>query len=108
MMARYHKYPESKEKGIQGLPRLVIFTSEQVSKVEEEEEEEESSATLFTVQSHYSIKKSAIIMGLGTDSVIAVKTDDRSYTLVTHHHCTTSDLPLPTEQGWIPLTWRRK
>lgn len=30
MAARYHKYPETKEKGIQHLPRLVMFASEQV------------------------------------------------------------------------------
>lgn len=30
MMARYYKYPESKERGIQHLPTLVFFASEQV------------------------------------------------------------------------------
>jgi glutamate/tyrosine decarboxylase-like PLP-dependent enzyme len=30
MAARYHKYPETKERGIQHLPRLVVFASEQV------------------------------------------------------------------------------
>ncbi|XP_019857933.1 PREDICTED: glutamate decarboxylase 1-like [Amphimedon queenslandica] len=54
MAARYHKYPETKEKGIQHLPRLVIFGSEQC---------------------HYSNQKSAIIMGIGTEAVIKVKCD---------------------------------
>ena len=30
MMARYYKYPESKERGIQHLPTLVFFASEHV------------------------------------------------------------------------------
>ena len=115
MMARYDKYPESKEKGIQGLPRLVIFASEQVSVVKEwekereeegeEEEEEECSTCYIPIQSHYSVKKSSIIMGLGTDNVISVKCDERSLTYYLLAHLTHS-LPSFAEQGWTPLIWR--
>jgi glutamate decarboxylase len=56
MAARYHKYPETKERGIQHLPRLVVFASE---------------------QGHYSNLKSAFMMGIGTEGVISVNCDDR-------------------------------
>eukprot|EP00118_Oscarella_pearsei_P023383 m.279457 g.279457 ORF g.279457 m.279457 type:complete len:502 (+) comp40624_c0_seq9:58-1563(+) len=54
-LARYKMFPEVKEKGLWGIPRLVMFTSE---------------------ESHYSLKKGASFLGLGTDSVILVSTDD--------------------------------
>lgn len=44
------------EKGLHGLPRLVIFTSE---------------------DSHYSIQKLAAFEGLGSENVYSVKTDSR-------------------------------
>ena len=54
VLARHHKFPEVKEKGIQGYPPMKIFTSE---------------------HSHYSISKAAITLGLGLNSVIKVSTD---------------------------------
>lgn len=72
MMARYYKYPESKERGIQHLPTLVFFASEQVCA-----KSNASVDSSLNSKSHYSIKKSAIILGLGTESVIAVKCDDK-------------------------------
>ncbi len=40
LLARYYRFPESKQKGIQGLPKIKIFTS---------------------ASSHYSIDKGAIL-----------------------------------------------
>nr|BBK07882.1 cysteine sulfinic acid decarboxylase [Phreagena okutanii] len=56
-VARYTKFPEIKTKGLYGLEKpLCVFTSE---------------------KGHYSMKKSAAMMGLGTDHIIPVKTDKR-------------------------------
>jgi len=52
--ARHNKFPDTKETGLFGLPRMVIFTS---------------------AEAHYSIKKGAFTCGFGTDSVIAVECD---------------------------------
>uniref|UniRef100_A0A8D3BMQ4 Cysteine sulfinic acid decarboxylase n=1 Tax=Scophthalmus maximus TaxID=52904 RepID=A0A8D3BMQ4_SCOMX len=54
-LARYRFFPEVKSQGLWGLPRLTIFTSP---------------------ESHYSVKKGAAFLGLGTDNVILVKVDD--------------------------------
>ncbi|XP_012252740.2 cysteine sulfinic acid decarboxylase [Athalia rosae] len=56
VMARYKKLPDVKTKGLSGSPPLACFTS---------------------LAAHYSIKKGAHWLGLGTDSVYQVKTDDR-------------------------------
>ncbi|XP_062520283.1 glutamate decarboxylase 1-like [Corticium candelabrum] len=53
--ARFKMFPESKTKGIRHLPPLVCFTSR---------------------EGHYSMKKGAALLGLGTDSIIPVETDD--------------------------------
>ncbi|KAI6074661.1 Acidic amino acid decarboxylase GADL1 [Aix galericulata] len=55
-LARYKFCPEIKEKGLSGLPRLVLFTSEEC---------------------HYSMKKAASFLGIGTENVYFVKTDER-------------------------------
>lgn len=55
LLARYKRFPESKNKGIQGLPPLKILTS---------------------VASHYSITKGAILEGIGIDHMIKIKVDD--------------------------------
>jgi glutamate/tyrosine decarboxylase-like PLP-dependent enzyme len=55
VLARYRLFPETKTKGLSGLPTLVAFTSE---------------------EGHYSIQKSAHWLGIGTDNVIKIKTDD--------------------------------
>uniref|UniRef100_A0A665U053 Cysteine sulfinic acid decarboxylase-like n=1 Tax=Echeneis naucrates TaxID=173247 RepID=A0A665U053_ECHNA len=54
-LARYQLFPEIKSRGLWGLPRLTIFTS---------------------AESHYSVKKGAALLGIGTDHVILVKVDD--------------------------------
>lgn len=67
VLARYRALPDIKTKGCFGRKQLVAFTSE---------------------ESHYSFKKAAHWIGIGSDNLIAVKTDAngcmRSDELVTH------------------------
>lgn len=56
LIARYKMFPEVKEKGMAAVPRLIAFTSE---------------------HSHFSLKKGAAALGIGTDSVILIKCDER-------------------------------
>ncbi|XP_068942429.1 glutamate decarboxylase 2 [Petaurus breviceps papuanus] len=56
LIARFKMFPEVKEKGMAAIPRLVAFTSE---------------------HSHFSVKKGAAALGIGTDSVILIKCDER-------------------------------
>ncbi|XP_044282565.1 glutamate decarboxylase 1-like [Varanus komodoensis] len=56
LVARYKRFPEIKTKGMAALPNIALFVSE---------------------HSHYSIKKAAAVLGIGTDNVIAVKCDER-------------------------------
>lgn len=55
-LARHYKFPKIKETGLADLPRLVIFTSE---------------------DAHYSVKKLAAFLGIGTNNVVCVDVDDR-------------------------------
>ncbi|CAL8343415.1 unnamed protein product [Merluccius merluccius] len=55
LVARYDFYPEVKTKGMSALPRLALFTSE---------------------HSHYSVRKSAAVLGMGSDSVQVVPCDE--------------------------------
>ncbi|CAN0007627.1 unnamed protein product, partial [Bubo scandiacus] len=55
-VARFHRFPESRRKGSWALPRLALFTSR---------------------ESHYSIQKGAAFLGIGTDNVHLVATDER-------------------------------
>ncbi|XP_063929442.1 acidic amino acid decarboxylase GADL1 isoform X2 [Zophobas morio] len=55
ILARYRRFPETKTKGLHGLPVLVAFTSE---------------------AGHYSLQKSAQWLGIGTDNLIKIGTDD--------------------------------
>ncbi|XP_069790492.1 cysteine sulfinic acid decarboxylase-like isoform X2 [Narcine bancroftii] len=55
-VARYKLFPEIKRQGLWTIPQLAIFASE---------------------ESHYSVCKGAAFLGLGTDSVHAVKADER-------------------------------
>nr|CAD7592325.1 unnamed protein product [Timema genevievae] len=61
--ARHHLVPEIKTQGLHGLPRLVLYTSE---------------------DAHYSVKKMASFMGLGSDNVYLVKCDSRGKMNTTH------------------------
>ncbi|XP_044100322.1 glutamate decarboxylase 1-like [Neovison vison] len=56
LLARYKQYPEIKRQGMTALPCIVLLVSE---------------------QDHYSVKKAAAILGIGTDNVIEVKCDER-------------------------------
>ncbi|NXJ06874.1 CSAD decarboxylase, partial [Odontophorus gujanensis] len=55
-VARFQRFPESRQQGSRALPRLVLFTSE---------------------ESHYSILKGAAFLGIGTDNVVLVHADER-------------------------------
>ncbi|XP_077185223.1 cysteine sulfinic acid decarboxylase isoform X3 [Paroedura picta] len=55
-VARYHRFPECKQKGNWALPKLAAFTS---------------------VESHYSIQKGAAFLGIGTDNVYLVAVDEK-------------------------------
>ncbi|XP_011304771.1 cysteine sulfinic acid decarboxylase [Fopius arisanus] len=55
-LARHHKFPGLKETGLSGAQQLVVFTSE---------------------DAHYSIKKLAAFLGIGTKNVYEVKVDSR-------------------------------
>ncbi|KAK5923704.1 hypothetical protein CgunFtcFv8_000649 [Champsocephalus gunnari] len=54
-LARYRLFPEVKSQGLWAVPRLTIFTS---------------------AESHYSVKKGAAFLGIGTDNIIEVKVDE--------------------------------
>uniref|UniRef100_A0A3B4ALS2 Glutamate decarboxylase 2 n=1 Tax=Periophthalmus magnuspinnatus TaxID=409849 RepID=A0A3B4ALS2_9GOBI len=55
LLARFKMFPEVKEKGMSCIPKLVAFTSE---------------------HSHFSIKKGAAALGIGTESVVCIKADE--------------------------------
>uniref|UniRef100_A0A8C9F9N3 Glutamate decarboxylase 2 n=1 Tax=Pavo cristatus TaxID=9049 RepID=A0A8C9F9N3_PAVCR len=55
LIARFKMFPEVKEKGMAAIPRLVAFTSE---------------------HSHFSVKKGAAALGIGTDSVILIRSQE--------------------------------
>ncbi|XP_027489386.1 cysteine sulfinic acid decarboxylase-like, partial [Corapipo altera] len=55
-VARFRRFPEARSKGSRELPRLALFASR---------------------ESHYSIPKGAAFLGIGTDNVHLVPTDER-------------------------------
>ncbi|NWW18725.1 CSAD decarboxylase, partial [Falcunculus frontatus] len=55
-LARFRRFPESRSRGNWDLPRLALFASQ---------------------ESHYSIQKGAAFLGIGTDNVHLVQTDER-------------------------------
>ncbi|CAD5124437.1 DgyrCDS12720 [Dimorphilus gyrociliatus] len=61
LAARYRICPEIKEHGMEVSPKLVMFTSE---------------------YSHFSIKRSAAILGIGTNNCIGIKTDSKGKMMV--------------------------
>uniref|UniRef100_A0A8C1WHH6 Zgc:163121 n=1 Tax=Cyprinus carpio TaxID=7962 RepID=A0A8C1WHH6_CYPCA len=56
LLARFHLFPAVKTHGMSVIPRLALFTSE---------------------HSHYSIKKSAAVLGIGSENVIVIRRDER-------------------------------
>lgn len=93
-LARYRLFPEVKSQGLRELPRLTVFTSSEVTvnifaKYCTSEGYMHCDKFIFNrdllcccccfpipSQSHYSVKKGASFMGIGTDNVIIVKADD--------------------------------
>lgn len=102
-LARYKLFPEVKTQGLWCLPRLAIFTSFEVKNVRwtlhvwgiVDIVENETVSEMFMCvlllsmmlmmmcsfgfvffQSHYSVKKGAAFLGMGTDNVILVNVDD--------------------------------
>ncbi|XP_065432065.1 cysteine sulfinic acid decarboxylase isoform X2 [Chrysemys picta bellii] len=55
-VARYQRFPDSKQTGIWALPRLAVFTSQEC---------------------HYSVQKGAAFLGIGTDNIYLVGVDER-------------------------------
>lgn len=55
-VARFQRFPEGRQRGSRALPRLALFASQ---------------------ESHYSIEKGAAFLGIGTDNVFLVHTDER-------------------------------
>ncbi|NXI65172.1 CSAD decarboxylase, partial [Anseranas semipalmata] len=55
-VARFRRFPESRQKGGRALPRLALFASQ---------------------ESHYSVQKGAAFLGIGTDNVFLVRADER-------------------------------
>jgi len=55
-LARHHKYPQIKKEGMASVGPIALLTS---------------------AESHYSLSKAAALMGMGSDSVHKVKTDDQ-------------------------------
>ena len=93
-VARFHRFPESRQKGSWALPRLALFTSREVrSGVCRPPGWGDGKGTGFGIgpplsapdltpifspaQSHYSIQKGAAFLGIGTDNVRLVGTDER-------------------------------
>ncbi|XP_069672798.1 acidic amino acid decarboxylase GADL1-like [Periplaneta americana] len=66
VLARYKAVPECKTKGLSGQPPLVAFTSE---------------------AGHYSVKKCAHWLGLGTENVIPIKTDSNGRMMSSDLNC---------------------
>ncbi|XP_048773376.1 glutamate decarboxylase 1-like [Ostrea edulis] len=56
MLARHRKFPEMKENGMCSEKKFVVYTS---------------------AQSHFSIKKAAILLGIGTNNVCSIPCDER-------------------------------
>ncbi|XP_023251649.1 glutamate decarboxylase 1-like [Seriola lalandi dorsalis] len=79
LVARYHFYPEVKRRGMAALPRLALFTSE---------------------HSHYSVKKSAAVLGLGSDNVLVVKCDERGKMIPAELE---SSIVRAEEKGLVPF-----
>lgn len=83
--ARYWAFPNVKKQGLWAIPRLAIFTSQQVKR-------QVFKKSIFVIiviviviihyshfffKSHYSMKKAVAFLGIGTENVFIVKTDER-------------------------------
>jgi len=79
VLARYDKFPEIKVKGVANCGQLVAFTSQ---------------------ESHYSIAKAAHWIGLGTENVVEVLSDEAGRMIPSELE---SQIKLSLEQGKIPF-----
>lgn len=86
LLARFKMFPEVKEKGMSSVPRLAAFTSEHVGAPILHQVNDPSTVSgsfdlthisSKPLQSHFSIKKGAAALGIGTESVICIKADQR-------------------------------
>uniref|UniRef100_A0A673MM83 Zgc:163121 n=1 Tax=Sinocyclocheilus rhinocerous TaxID=307959 RepID=A0A673MM83_9TELE len=75
LLARFHLFPAVKTHGMSAIPRLALFTS---------------------AHSHYSIKKSAAVLGIGSENVIVVRCDERGKMI-------SSELNSSIEAGLVPF-----
>ncbi|KAF3845513.1 hypothetical protein F7725_008676 [Dissostichus mawsoni] len=78
-LARYRLFPEVKSQGLWAVPRLTIFTS---------------------AESHYSVKKGAAYLGIGTDNIIVVKVDEGGRIIPEDLE---EKIELTQSQGAVPL-----
>ncbi|XP_042310664.1 cysteine sulfinic acid decarboxylase isoform X2 [Sceloporus undulatus] len=76
-VARYHYFPDSKQKGNWAIPKLAVFTSQEC---------------------HYSIQKGAAFLGIGTDNVYLVAVDERGKMIP-------ADLEKQIEQAKSEAAW---
>uniref|UniRef100_A0A7N6AZU4 Glutamate decarboxylase 1a n=1 Tax=Anabas testudineus TaxID=64144 RepID=A0A7N6AZU4_ANATE len=79
LVARYYFYPEVKTRGMRALPQLAIFTSE---------------------HSHYSVKKSAAVLGMGSENVLMVKCDESGKMIPVELE---SSIVAAEERGLVPF-----
>ncbi|XP_070989928.1 glutamate decarboxylase 1-like [Oncorhynchus clarkii lewisi] len=79
LLARYHFFPEVKTKGMTALPRLILFTS---------------------AHSHYSVKKSAAVLGIGSENVVVVKCNDWGKMIPAELE---SSIITAKDQGFVPF-----
>ncbi|KAI4789775.1 hypothetical protein KUCAC02_035039 [Chaenocephalus aceratus] len=78
-LARYRLFPEVKSQGLWAVPRLAIFTS---------------------AESHYSVKKGAAYLGIGTDNIVVVKVDEGGRLIPEDLE---EKIELTKSQGAVPL-----
>nr|XP_039266619.1 acidic amino acid decarboxylase GADL1-like [Styela clava] len=78
-LARYHKFPDVKGKGIIGGPRLVMFASN---------------------QAHYSVVKNAALMGIGSDNCIKIACDNEGRMIVSELE---KEIQKAKNEGAIPI-----
>ncbi|XP_034004890.1 cysteine sulfinic acid decarboxylase-like isoform X1 [Trematomus bernacchii] len=78
-LARYRLFPEVKSQGLWAVPRLSIFTS---------------------AESHYSVKKGAAYLGIGTDNIVVVKVDEGGRIIPEDLE---EKIELTKSQGAVPL-----
>ena len=85
--ARQRAVPDAKQLGLSAMPRLVMFTSEHVrylfmfqcpcTGTGKWSAVHVCEYFLCIFKAHFSIKRAGAILGIGTDNVICIKTDER-------------------------------